>query len=94
MPTPRKQTRSNVAKNVNTAPLQDEYGHLQPQDLKLEEAVLGALLVEKNAYYQIADILKPESFYEKKTPGNFRGYTPPVYRGKAVGYPHRHGGTP
>ena len=66
MPTPRKQTRSNVAKDVNSAPLQDEYGHLQPQDLKLEEAVLGALLVEKNAYYQIADILKPESFYEKK----------------------------
>lgn len=66
MPTPRKQLRTNAAKEANTAPLQDEYGHLQPQDLKLEEAVLGALLVEKDAYFHVADILTPKSFYDKK----------------------------
>ncbi|MBR1652023.1 MAG: replicative DNA helicase [Alloprevotella sp.] len=66
MPTERKTPRRQTARAQDTAPLQDEYGHLQPQDVKMEQAVLGALLVESDAYYQIADILKPESFYEKR----------------------------
>ena len=41
-----------------------EYGKLQPQDLKIEEAVLGALMLEKEAYTVVSDILKPESFYD------------------------------
>lgn len=44
--------------------LVSEYGKLQPQDLKLEEAVLGALMLEKEAYTSVSDILKPESFYD------------------------------
>lgn len=39
-------------------------GKLQPQAKELEEAVLGALLLEKDAYPIVSDILKPESFYE------------------------------
>ena len=41
-----------------------ELGKLQPQDTDLEEAVLGALMLEKDAYVQVCDILKPESFYD------------------------------
>ncbi|MEG0011656.1 MAG: DnaB-like helicase N-terminal domain-containing protein, partial [Muribaculaceae bacterium] len=41
-----------------------ELGKLQPQDKDLEEAVLGALMLEKDAYTVVCDILKPESFYE------------------------------
>lgn len=41
-----------------------EFGKLQPQDLKIEEAVLGALMLEKEAYTNVSDILKPESFYD------------------------------
>ncbi|MFN6082538.1 MAG: replicative DNA helicase, partial [Bacteroidota bacterium] len=41
-----------------------ESGKLQPQALDLEEAVLGALMLEKNAITIVADILKPESFYK------------------------------
>ena len=44
----------------------DEYGHLQPQAPELEEAVLGALMIEKDAYSQVSEILRPESFYERK----------------------------
>ncbi len=44
--------------------LVSEYGKLQPQDLKIEEAVLGALMLEKEAYTAVSDILKPESFYD------------------------------
>ena len=41
-----------------------EMGKLQPQDTELEEAVLGALMLEKDAYVQVCDILKPASFYD------------------------------
>ncbi|MBQ1987646.1 MAG: replicative DNA helicase [Muribaculaceae bacterium] len=41
-----------------------EIGKLQPQDTDLEEAVLGALMLEKDAYVVVCDILKPESFYD------------------------------
>lgn len=44
----------------------DEYGHLQPQAPELEEAVLGALMIEKDAYSLVSEILKPESFYEHR----------------------------
>ncbi|WP_243346306.1 replicative DNA helicase [Parabacteroides sp. FAFU027] len=39
-------------------------GRLQPQARELEEAVLGALLLEKDAYSMVSDILKPECFYD------------------------------
>lgn len=41
-----------------------EIGKLQPQARELEEAVLGALMLEKDAYSIVSDILKPESFYD------------------------------
>ena len=39
-------------------------GKLQPQDKDLEEAVLGALMLEKDAYSEVCDLLKPETFYD------------------------------
>lgn len=39
-------------------------GKLPPQALDLEEAVLGALMLEKDALSVVIDILKPESFYK------------------------------
>lgn len=51
-------------KSNNYAPKTSELGKLQPQDKELEEAVLGALMLEKDAYTIVCDILKKESFYE------------------------------
>jgi replicative DNA helicase len=48
-----------------TQPLLPEFGKIPPQARELEEAVLGALMLEKDAYYIVNDILKPECFYEK-----------------------------
>lgn len=45
-------------------PLYDAGGRMQPRDKDLEEAVLGALMLEKDAYSVVCDILRPESFYE------------------------------
>ncbi|WP_051360170.1 replicative DNA helicase [Adhaeribacter aquaticus] len=39
-------------------------GKLPPQALELEEAVLGALMLEKDALTSVIDILKPQSFYK------------------------------
>ena len=42
-----------------------EGGKIQPQAVDLEEAVLGALMLEKNAITIISNILTPESFYKE-----------------------------
>ena len=39
-------------------------GKVPPQAVDLEEAVLGALMLEKDALSTVIDILKPESFYK------------------------------
>lgn len=39
------------------------YGKLQPQAIPLEEAVLGAIMLDKNALPSVLDILIPDSFY-------------------------------
>jgi replicative DNA helicase len=44
--------------------LLSEVGKTPPQASELEEAVLGALMLEKDAYSIVSDILKPQSFYE------------------------------
>lgn len=48
-----------------TAPT-EESGRIQPQARELEEAVLGALMLEKDAYSLISEIIaKPDFFYDK-----------------------------
>ena len=42
-----------------------DFGKIPPQAKELEEAVLGALMLEKDAYYIVNDILRAECFYEK-----------------------------
>lgn len=41
-----------------------DIGKIQPQARELEEAILGALMLEKDAYSLVSDILKPDSFYD------------------------------
>lgn len=42
----------------------ESMGKVPPQALELEEAVLGALMLEKDALSAVIDILKPASFYK------------------------------
>ena len=51
---------------VVEVPSVDNLGHRQPQNLEMEAVVLGALMVEQDAYFQVAEILSPESFYDKR----------------------------
>ena len=60
-------TRSkNKSVKIVEVPNVDQYGHKQPQSLDMEEAVLGALMIDQEAYALVAEILKPESFYDKR----------------------------
>lgn len=61
MPTPYN---DNIKKKSQSQPLYDYGGRQLPRDKDLEEAVLGALMLEKDAYTVVCDILKPECFYE------------------------------
>lgn len=61
----QSQTENRRAKR-NILPIQStEMGKLPPQAGDLEEAVLGALMLERDAINDIIDILKPESFYRE-----------------------------
>jgi replicative DNA helicase len=42
------------------------YGHVMPQALEMEKAILGALMIDKDAYLEVCDLLRPESFYEPR----------------------------
>lgn len=39
---------------------------MQPQAVEVEKAVLGALMIDRNAYMEVCDKLVPESFYEPR----------------------------
>ena len=59
----RRTTRTPKAKTPQPV---NDYGRIQPQAPELEEAVLGALMIEKDAYSLVSEILRPESFYEHR----------------------------
>ncbi|MFO8234752.1 MAG: replicative DNA helicase [Bacteroidales bacterium] len=42
-----------------------DYGKKPPQAVDLEEAVLGAIMLEKDAIISVMDILSPDSFYKE-----------------------------
>ena len=42
----------------------NDMGKLPPQAQELEDSVLGALMIEKEAYGMVADLLRPEVFYK------------------------------
>ena len=52
--------------NKREQPIDFTYGHMMPQAPDIEKAVLGALMIDKDAYLEVCDLLKPESFYEPR----------------------------
>ena len=58
-----KQTKTARTKKSTTKPI--DYGKVPPQAIELEEMVLGALMVQKDALSLVDEILKPEHFYKE-----------------------------
>lgn len=48
------------------------YGHIQPQATDIERVVLGALMIDKDAFSIVSEILKPETFYEPRNQKIYR----------------------
>ena len=48
------------------------YAHVQPQAREMESAVLGALMIDKDAYAVVCEMLLPESFYEPRNQKVYR----------------------
>jgi replicative DNA helicase len=53
----------SMSKKLIPRDISESLGKLPPQALDLEEAVLGALMLEKNALNAVVEFLKPEHFY-------------------------------
>ena len=61
----KKQKLKEIARNRVTKAEIFNHGKLPPQAVDLEEAVLGAIMLEKDALASIIDIIKPEAFYKE-----------------------------
>ena len=57
---------NNTRRTSRQQPIDNNYAHVQPQALEIERAVLGALLIDKDAYAVVCEMLYPESFYEPR----------------------------
>jgi replicative DNA helicase len=66
MPEQNNHTTPGGRRNYRQQPVDNTYAHLQPQALDVERAVLGALLIDKDAYPVVCEMLYPESFYEPR----------------------------
>lgn len=53
-------------RNAPQQPMPDVAGRLVPRATDFEASVLGALMLEKDAFSQVCDLLSPESFYEPR----------------------------
>ncbi len=60
------ENNKNQRKPKQPAPINNTYGHLQPQALDIEKVVLGAMLIDKDAFSMVSEILHPETFYEPR----------------------------
>ena len=61
-----EQENKRRTRQGNKAPVDGTYGRLQPQATEIEKVVLGALMIDKDAYAVVCEILRPESFYEPR----------------------------
>ena len=55
----------NPIKVDKTTIINLEKGKLPPQALDLEEAVLGAMMIDKKGVDEVIDILQPDAFYKE-----------------------------
>jgi len=58
--------QNKTRKKLYTPVPTNEVGKLQPQAIELEEAVLGAVLLESDAFFVVSTILKEEHFYKEQ----------------------------
>ena len=78
------QSNNRQRRGDNTTPVDNNFAHLQPQAPEVEKAVLGSLLIDRDAFGIIGDILKPESFYEPRNQMIFDAIRELIFEGAPV----------
>ena len=59
-------SRASYGRKKSSPVIDNTYGHLQPQAIDLEKVVLGALMIDKDAFSIVSEMLVPETFYEPR----------------------------
>lgn len=75
---------SNYKQKEDASMAEYVFGRTMPQALELEEAVLGAIMLDKDALPSVIDILKPDSFYSNKNAAVFNAMLTLFGRGDAI----------
>ena len=63
---PANTTSRSSRRNNNPAPVDTSMGHLPPQSVDIEKVVLGALMIDKDAFTVVSELLHPETFYDPR----------------------------
>lgn len=63
---PNTSTERKPGKQSQGKAFDKNYGHLQPQAVDIEKVVLGALMIDKDAFSMVSETLRPETFYEPR----------------------------
>jgi len=58
--------KNNYPENKKSKQINAQLGKLPPQAIEVEQAVLGALMLERDTLHKISDIISTESFYKNE----------------------------
>lgn len=58
--------KTNYYTSKSNLPASLETGRLMPQALDFKAAVIGALLIEQEAFSLVCELLQPDSFYDER----------------------------
>jgi replicative DNA helicase len=84
MPAETNNFRNRAKPKMTVEQLNAQYGKIPPQAPEVEEAVLGALMLERDTYHNVASIIKAESFYKEEHQKIFKVIQHLVSNGKPV----------
>ena len=59
-------SNTNRTRSVKQKQVDAVLGHLPPQAVDVEKAVLGSLLIDRDAFTVVSEILHPETFYDPR----------------------------
>lgn len=63
---------NNMPENKKSRRIDNNSIHMQPQAVEIEKMVLGALMIDKDAFSVVSEILHPETFYEPRSQKIYR----------------------
>ena len=67
-------------------PVDVSMGHVPPQDVEIEKALLGALLIDRDAFTVVSELISPETFWDPRHQKIFRAIQTLNIQEKPVDY--------